>query len=133
VLNNVTHSRSPKGLRKLFTSNRSIQEKLSEYKSVDNYFKKFFKDADVCVLSSHNRRRDALQMIRQLRRRCYNVAGVFWSNAYDDEARRIALLPWDERLWIDNPVLRGNQAIENQLDRIAKEFSEFIIARAQVQ
>jgi hypothetical protein len=61
------------------------------------------------------------------------VAGIFWSNGYDDEAQRIALLPWDERLWVDNPELRSNQAIQEQLDRIAKEFSEFIIARAQAQ
>jgi hypothetical protein len=133
VLNNVTNSRSPQGLRTIFTSNRSYQEKSSEYKSVANYFRKFFKDADVCILSSHNRRRDASQMIRQLRQRCYNVAGVFWSNGFDDEAQSIALLPWDEKLWIDNPVLRGEEAIERQLDRIAKEFSEFIIARSQAQ
>jgi hypothetical protein len=133
VVNSITHPRCPRGLQTIFTSNRSYQEKLSKYKSVSRYFERFFNEADLCILSSHARKSDLSEMIHQLRRYFYNVAGVFWSNADDDQARNIALLPWDEVLRINNPTLENRQAIEKQLDRLAMEFSEFIIARAQVQ
>src|SRR6266478_589014 len=42
VVNTITHPRCPKGLKTLFTSNRSFQEKKSIYKSVENYFTHFF-------------------------------------------------------------------------------------------
>src|ERR1039458_4265016 len=66
------------------------------------------------------------------KRRYYNVAGIFLSNAVDKEAREIALLPWSEVLWIENPELSGEGRIAAQLDGIAKDFSEFLIARASV-
>jgi len=105
------------------------------YKSVENYFKheRFFKDADVCLLSSHPIEEDVSAMIGQLRRRCYNVAGVFWSNAYGREVEDIALLRWDEVLWIENPPLANDDRIEQQLDRIANQFSQFVVARAHIQ
>ena len=38
----ITHPRAPQGFTKIFTCNRSFQEKLSEYKSIHFYFKHFF-------------------------------------------------------------------------------------------
>lgn len=106
---------------------------MSEYRTIDRYFETFFEDADVCVLSSHHEADDLARMIRHLRRRCYNVGGVFWSNSYGRQADREAILEWDELLWIENPVLEDGEAISDQLDRIAKEFSEFVIDRARNQ
>lgn len=136
VVNNITHPRAPRTLLTLFTSNRSYQEKETQYKTVPNYFHRFFTEADVCILSSHTQdpaRRRIAEMIRELRRRCYNVAGVFLSNAWDDEAREIATLRWDEVLWIDNPLRESSRVIDEQLDGIARQFSDLILARAQLQ
>jgi len=136
IVSDITHQRAPKSLATIFTCNRSFQEKLSEYKSIDYYFKHFFRDADVCVLSSHTHgdsTQEVAQMIQSLKHRCYNVGGVFWSNAFDDEAQEIALLAWNEVFWVDNPILPDAAQISAQLDRIAKHFSELLIARANVQ
>jgi hypothetical protein len=134
VVNEVNHPRAPKAFKTLFTMNRSYQEKISLYKSVKRFFgrNKFFKDADACILSSHLSEDDISEMITHLKRRCYNVAGVFWSNSYSRRAGDIALLPWDERLWIENPPRRTDQ-VDAQLDRLADHFSQFLIARAQTQ
>jgi hypothetical protein len=131
VVNGITHPRCPRGLETLFTANRSFQEKKSKYKSIENYFAHFFKDADLCFLSSHSRQQDVAEIIRQLRRRCFNVAGVFWSNAYREEEQEIVALPWTEVLWIHNPPLRPAPEIDDQLMRIAQEFCEMLISRAQ--
>lgn len=115
-VNKITHHRAPRRMRTLFTANRSYQEKKGEYVSVENYFRKFFKGADVCVLSSHagaSSRQEIPEMIHQLRIRCYNVGGVFWSNSDPGNSRRAADLPWD--------------------DRIALQFADMILLRAQFQ
>jgi hypothetical protein len=134
VVNEVNHPRAPKAFKTLFTMNRSYQEKVSLYKSVKRFFRRneFFKDADACMLSSHLSEIDISEMIMHLKRRCYNVAGVFWSNSYSRRTGDIALLPWDERLWIENPP-RPRGQVEAQLDRLADYFSQFLIARTQMQ
>ncbi len=134
VVNEVNHPRAPKSLRTIFTMNRSYQEKISLYKSVERFFakKQFFKDADVCILSSHLSSDDISEMITQVKIRCYNVAGVFWSNSYSGRTADIALPQWDEKLWIENPI-RPAADVETQIDRLADHFSQFLIARAQTQ
>jgi len=132
--NPVTHPRAPRNFATLFTSNRSYQEKLAEYRSVDNYFANFFQDADVCILSSHtsgDSRKHVDEMIRHLWRRCYNVAGVFWSNAFDNNAEEIALLPWQERLWIHNPPLEDKDNIPDRLSDLAHDFAELLLERSR--
>src|SRR6185437_5074456 len=101
----ISHPQAPKNLATIFTCNRSFQEKRGEYKSIDYYFGHFFKEADICILSSHahGSAKEVAEMIQALKRRCYNVAGVFWSNAFDHDAKTIALLPWNEVLWFENP------------------------------
>jgi hypothetical protein len=136
IVKHIQHPGALKAFATIFSCNRSFQEKRSEYRSIAYYFKHFFKDADVCVLSSHTHGKSAeeiAEMIQMLKRRCYNVAGVFWSNSFDDEAREITLLPWNEILWIENLTIRGSSEISAQLDTIAKHFSELLIARANVQ
>jgi hypothetical protein len=136
IVKEINHPRAPKALATIFTCNRSFQEKRSEYRSIEYYFKHFFQDADVCVLSSHTHGKSAeeiAEMIQMLKRRCYNVAGVFWSNSFDGKAREITLLPWSEILWIENPAVSGSTQIDEQLDKIARHFSELLIARANVQ
>lgn len=106
-----------------------------KYKSIRYYFKHFFKDADICVLSSHahGSASEIAEMIQELKQRCYNVAGVFWSNGFDDDARQIAMLPWTELLWVENPIVRDRERMAVQLDEIARHFSELLIARAVIQ
>lgn len=135
VIQPISHPQAPKGLATIFTCNRSFQEKRSEYKSVEYYFRHFFKEADICILSSHTHgsAEEVAEMIQALKRRCYNVAGVFWSNAFDDDARAIALLQWNEVLWVENPRLTDEEEIHSQLDQIAKYFSDLLIARARIQ
>jgi len=133
IVTQVNHRRAPRKWDTLFTCNRSFQETLDQYQSVENYFENFFQDADKCFLSSHSHggaREHVAQVIRELQRRHFNVAGVFWSNAFDEEARTISLLPWQERLWIDNPV-EEDTAIEGQLRRLAREFTELLIERSR--
>jgi len=132
----ITYPQAPRSLATIFTCNRSFQETRSEYKSVAYYFKHFFKEADICILLSHANGTSAeeiAEMIVKLKRRCYNVAGVFWSNAFDADAKGITNLPWNENLWIDNPILNRAEEIPEQLDQIAKHFSELLIARARTQ
>lgn len=136
VVTRITHPRAPRKLATLFTANRSYQEKLDEYESVENYFEKFFTAADICILSSHtsgDSRKQVEEMIHQLSRRCYNVAAIFWSNDFHESAEEISLLPWQERLWIHNPLLEDEDEIREQLVRIASEFSEMLLERSHTQ
>jgi hypothetical protein len=132
-LSDITHPRMPRGVETISTMNRSYQEKMDEYGDVPNFFSRFFREASICVLSSHthgaaiNHLRD---MIVELRLRSYNVAAVFFSNGYDNDAEQISLLDWDERLWIDNPPQRSEGRFQTQIARLAGEFSELLIARA---
>jgi hypothetical protein len=136
VLKTISHPRAPRKLATIFTCNRSYQEKLDEYKSVKNYFNRFFKDADICFLSSHTHGDSCThveEMIHQLKLRCYNVAGIFWSNGFDTDAEAISALPWQERLWVDNPLLKDPSKVSMQLVRVAHEFTELLLERSRAQ
>jgi hypothetical protein len=136
VIKEITHPRAPKKLETLFTANRSYQETQDEYKSIENYFSSFFKEADICILSSHSHNssiQDVEQMRAELAARGYNVAGVFWSNEFGVSARRISALPWQERLWIENPILTGEEQIHDQIKLQAYEFTEMLISRSHMQ
>jgi GTPase SAR1 family protein len=136
LVTQITHRRSVRGWATIFTCNRSYQEKRAQYKSVARYFRFYFEDADVCILASHTNgsaQQDVPEIMRQLKRRCYNVAGVFWSNGFDQDAREMTLLPWDEVLWIANPNRRGSRRIDQQISEIAEQFADMLIARAPLQ
>lgn len=135
IVKNINHPRAPKSLNTLFTANRSFQEKRDEYINPKNYIKNFFKDADICILSSHSHGsslQDVQIMIEELRSRIYNVAGVFWSNDYGPESRAISALHWQERLWVDNPILQNEEAIQSQIKKQAYEFAEILISRSHI-
>ena len=136
TVKDIVHPRAPKRLMTLFTCNRSFQEKREEYKSVGRYFRLYFKEADICILSSHahgNSKKDVIEMIAELQQRCYNVAGVFWSNSFTSDAQKIALLPWQERMRIDNPLQKEPERVPRQLSHISREFAELLLVRAGSQ
>lgn len=137
VVKAVTHPRAPKKLQTLLTANRSYQEKLKEYKSVENYLSRFVKDADIVVLSSHSNGAaltEVQAMHRQLTLRAYNVAGVFWSNDFGTNASQISSdVAWQERLWIENPTLTNVNSVQEQIRAQAFEFAETLVERARFQ
>lgn len=132
----IKHGRMPRGIATLSTMNRSYQEYSGEYGDVEGFFRNHFAEADVCILSSHANG-DAInqvqEMIRQLRLRNYNVAGVFFSNGYSEEASNISLLDWDERLQLHNPHADSHDLIAKQLAELAQEFVQLLIARSALQ
>ena len=135
LVTEITHPRMPREVATLSTMNRSYQE-IADYGDVANFFREYFKEAEICILSSHahspaiDHLRD---MIRELRRRAYNVAAVFFSNGYNEDAVEISLLDWDERLWLDNPPADSHAKIQTQIERLAREFAQLLISRAAQQ
>lgn len=132
----ITHPAMPRGVETLSTMNRSYQEKIRQYGTVHGFFANHFKDADICILSSHTHQPSQAHIediIRELRLRAYNVAAVFFSNGYDTDAEQISLLDWDERLWIENPLLEKPEDIQAQLALVAVRFANLLIARAARQ
>ena len=131
----INNPRMPQDFKTLSMMNRSYQE-VAEYRSVTNFFRKYFVEADICILSSHANppaNKQLREMIRELRLRAYNVAAVFFSNGYNNNAAKISLLDWDERLWLENPEAESEKEIQNQIERLAKEFTQFLMARAAQQ
>lgn len=136
TIHDINHPNSPKKMKKLSTINRSYQESKKEYDSIKNYFDNFFKDVDVCILSSHvtDCLDDVMKMIQYGHRRKYNIGGIFFSNQEDTiENQKIAKLKWDERFYLENPVSDNQEVWERQIDNLAKEFSDMIVARAYLQ
>jgi hypothetical protein len=135
LLTDISHPRMSRGAATLSTMNRSYQEKITEYGDVAGFFQGHFEEADICILSSHAQVpaiSDLREMIRELRLRAYNVAAVFFSNGYSDDAAQISLLDWDERLWLDNPPADTDADIQAQIERLAREFTQLLIARAVI-
>ena len=135
LVSDITYPRMPRGVATLSTMNRSYQE-IAEYGDVANFFREYFKVADICILSSHANKPaiDHLrEMIRELRLRAYNVAAVFFSNAYSEDAAEISLLDWDERLLMDNPEAELDAVIQSQIKQLAKEFAQLLVTRAAQQ
>jgi len=134
----IVHPRAPKCLDTIFTCNRSYQEKSATYKSVKNYFNnpKFFKYADICFLSSHthgNAIHEIQEIQNELRSRYFNVACIFWGNSENNDTKKIALLRWDEVFWIENPILKNTKKVDLQIQNIAKEFADMLLARSHAQ
>ena len=72
------------------------------YKSIPEYFRDHFREADLCFVSSHLKVNEITQMIVEGHRRFYNVCGLFLSNSIasdGDTNAAISELLWDER-WI---------------------------------
>jgi len=136
TLLDITHKYAPKKLNNVSLINRSFQEKKGEYKSIENYFSKYFKAADICFLSSHANSScvaEITEIISQAKIRKYNVGGVFFSNAENAYTQDIALLDWGERFYLENPIINNPSKIDQQIDGLAWEFSEMLVRRAYHQ
>ena len=136
LLSDITHPRMPRRVATLSTMNRSYQEKIPEYGDVANFFRSYFQEADICILSSHAHApaNDQLrETIRELRLRAYNVAAVFFNNGYNADAAEISILDWDDRLWLDNPAAGTEAAVRSQIEQLANEFAHLLVARAALQ
>lgn len=110
--------------------NRSFQEKQNDYGSVEEYFDKSFKDSDICILSSHLDEIAIGKMLQELRKRFYNIGGVFFSNSVNRDSEKnktIASLDWQERLFIEND--EAGEEWEYQLERNAHDFVNHIISK----
>lgn len=129
---NITHLDAPRRLDTLFTANRSFQEKKGEYKTVKDYFSNYFQEASVAIISSHSHsaKSEIDEMLREGKRRFYIVAGVFFSNAIDDDVREIsAELNWDERIYLENRHAEDAEGIENNITRAAAYLADVIIGK----
>lgn len=105
-----------------------------KYENVDEFFEGGFEEASICILSSHVTKgslNELSSMIDNLHRNVFNVAGVFFSNGFKSDTESVAMLDWDERLWIDNPRVKPDE-IEPQIARLAKEFAELLISRSRL-
>lgn len=132
----VTHPRAPRRLGSFFAMNRSFQEMKGQYKTVPSFFARGFKEADICFLSSHADAAsvsDVQQMIEHLHKRCYNVAAIFFSNGFDNEAPQISCLPWQERFWIHNPERMDKARMQGQLQATARDFTQLVLNRTATQ
>lgn len=131
----VRDRKMPASIRHAFFMNRSIQEKMSTYKTVENFFSKYFQAKEICFLSSHahgHSINDIEKMISLLKYDCYNVAGVFFSNAWTQDAQEISRnLPWNEVIWLDNPKTTDQTVIDQQIKRLAKDFRRNLRVRSQ--
>lgn len=128
----IRRSNFPSTIYTLFTMNRSFQE-VKTYKNVTEYFKKYFKEADICLLSSHFESEIIEEMINNLHKRYYNVAGVFWSNKVNKLSAEISSnLPWDERIWFYNPKTRIKKKQDKQIDNLALNFTDFLLKRSLI-
>lgn len=128
LIHHIDHLESPRKLKTLFTINRSIQEKMDEYESVENYFENYFKDADVCILSSHSHGQcinEIEKMLDILKGKYYNVEAVFFSNHLNHATSEISKLKWDSRNIIENPFNEENWM--SQIENGAIRFAELII------
>lgn len=128
----IIHPEIKRKYQNISFGNRSYQEKIGDYGTVDDYFQNHFKPADISIISSHLHLEHIAEMIRNGRQRFYNVTGVFFNNsiilnqAINSE---ISLLDWNERLVIENPITGDERLMERQLNAIAENFVVFISNR----
>ena|ERR1035437_479020 len=128
----IIHPEIKRKYQNISFGNRSYQEKIVDYISVDNYFQNHFQAADIAFTSSHLSVSDIQQMINNGHIRFYNVTGIFWTNSISNSQNgnsQISLLNWDERLIIENPTSEDNNIIEKQLNSIADNIVFFIANR----
>jgi len=140
LLFDVKHSHLIRKLRNFSIANRSYHEKTTEYGSVEDYFNNYFREADMCFISSHVTHGGAVyvddikQMITEGQRRFYNVCGLFFENsiAKARQANRdISVLHWDERWVVANPQTEEQEQQDSQLLRAAEELVQMLIERTR--
>lgn len=132
---NIIHPEIKRKYQNISFGNRSYQEKIGDYISVDNFFQDHFEPADIAFISSHLILADIEQMIANGRNRFYNVNGVFWSNSIESNNlanSQISALEWNERFVITNPFSDNEQQIQRQLELIADNIVALIINRTSI-
>jgi hypothetical protein len=131
----ILHPEIKRKYQTISFGNRSYQEKIGDYGTVDEYFLNHFNPADISIISSHLDIGHITEMIRNGKQRFYNVTGIFFSNSIDLNQvanSQISLLEWDERLVIENVTTEDERAIDRQLNAIADNFVVFISNRTSV-
>jgi hypothetical protein len=129
----ITHTFISRKIDTISFSNRSYQEKIGDYKSIENYFANHFMKADICVISSHLVPIDVEQMILWGHKLFFNVCGVFMSNSIDnnqDLNSQISALGWDSRIISNNPLTDIPEQQDKQLQIIANDFIMMLIHKA---
>lgn len=131
----ITHPEIKRKHQSISFGNRSYQEKVSDYETIDKYFQYHFQPADIAFISSHLVLSDIQQMITHGKNMFYNVNGVFWTNSIiNNEAAnsQISSLNWNERFVISNPYSDNEQIIHRQLDQIVDSIVALIINRTSI-
>jgi hypothetical protein len=70
-------------------------------------------------------------MIEELKKRFYNVCGVFFENSVTVNGQAngaIALLPWDEKYWIANPSV-DDGSWQDTIRNAAIEFGNHLLCK----
>jgi hypothetical protein len=130
----IKHPEIKRKYKTISIGNRSYQEKIRDYETVDNYFLEHFGDADIAIISTHLVISDIQQMITIGKGLFFNVVGIFWSNSIENDRVKnsdISALDWNERLVISNPVIEKEQ-VTPQLDLIAENFVDLLINRTRI-
>ena len=134
LVHQITHRDAPRKIKTLFTINRSVQERMGDYKSVDNYFNSHFKNADIVILSSHtggtNDLAEIQQMIDELKKRYYNVNSVFFSNHLNPRTEQVAQMDWHEKIMINNDW--NEDRWERQIEEGARYFGEMLLKKLSI-
>lgn len=131
----ISHPEIKRKYQNISFGNRSYQEKIGEYGTVDEYFQNHFNPADISIISSHLNLGHITEMIRNGKQRFYNVTGVFFDISINTNPAinsQIALLDWNERLVIENPITEDERRIDRQLNAIADNFVVFISNRTSI-
>lgn len=131
----IIHPEIKRKYQNISFGNRSYQEKIGDYGTVDEYFQNHFAPADISFISSHLDIGHITEMIRNGRQRFYNVTGIFFSNSIDTNQQAnsdISLLDWDERLYIENAWTDDDWRMNRQLNAIADNIVFFIANRTSV-
>lgn len=131
LIHQITHRNAPRKMQTLFTMSRSYQEKLADYKDMENYFSNFFREANLCIMSSHSHGssiNDIRAMKGYLEGRYYDVSSVYFSNHLNAATSAISSLNWYQRIVFDNPPSPENW--EAQIDNAALVFADHLIKMA---
>jgi len=131
---NIEHPEIKRKYSKISFGNRSYQEKINKYGSIDDYFANHFNEQKIAFISSHLNKNDLENMILNGHRKFYNVYGVFFTNSIDENKplnSEISTLNWDERFVIENPNVEPKQ-INSQLKKIAENITELLINMTKI-
>jgi len=131
----ITHPEIKRKYQNISFGNRSYQEKIRDYETVDNYFQNHFQLGDIAFISSHLVLTDIQQMMANGRNLFYNINGIFWTNSIESNRianSQISSLDWNERFVITNPHSDNEHIIYHQLERIADSIVSLLVNRTSI-